>query len=476
MNLKQTARKWFGSKDFRLGGYSAAAGIMAAAIGIAVVIMADTLPSKYTQLDISGKNLYSISKETENIVKGLDNEVNIYLIAQESKKDSIIDRMLQKYAGLSGNIKYSVQDPVKNPSFAKKYTNSEVTQNSVIVVSGDKSRYISYNDIYKTDFDYESYSQTTEFDGENCVTSAISYVSSDDIPKLYTLSGHGEAQLDSSFEDMVSDRSMETDEISLITESEVPSDADFVLINEPQSDLSEQEVALLKAYADKGGNLIIVSGYTGKDMPNLNSLTEYYGCALDKEMVMEGDPSKCIQGYNYYLIPSIGSHEITDPLRDEKYFVLVPMAVNIKKAENGRGNITEILTTSDKAYVKADTASMDTIEKTDLDTEGSCTVGIVSTIGEGDSESKLVLISAGQFLTQQSNQLVAGGNGDLFLNTLSWMSGREDGISIHAKPLGSERLTVSDSVSGILGFITVFLIPAAVVAGGIYVIIRRKKR
>ncbi|MGN0106278.1 MAG: Gldg family protein, partial [Hominilimicola sp.] len=291
MKLKQIIGKWFSSKDFKLGGYSVVAAILVLAIGIAVVMITDSMPSKYTQLDISGKNLYSISKETENIVKGLDKEVNIYLIAQDSQKDNVIDQMLQRYADLGGNIKYSIQDPVKNPSFAKKYTDSDIKQNSVIVTCGDKSKYISYNDIYKTEMDYETYSQTTEFDGENCVTSAISYVTSDDTPKLYTLSGHGESELDKSFSNMVSDRNMETEVLSLVTKSEVPLDADCVLINEPQSDLSEQEVTLLKAYADKGGNLMIVSGYTGKDMPNLNTLTQYYGCTLEKDMVMEGDIS-----------------------------------------------------------------------------------------------------------------------------------------------------------------------------------------
>ena len=289
LNLKGAAAKWFKSKDFRLGGYSAASGVLVAAIGIAAVLIAESLPTSFTQLDMSGRNLFDISQETKNIVDGLDKEVDIYLIASDAQKNNIIDRMLQKYDSLSGNINYSVQDPVSNPSFAKKYTDEDVTMNSVIVVSGDKSKYISYNDIFKTNIDYETYTQSTEFDGENSVTSAISYVSSDDMPKLYTLTGHGETELDSNFTDMITDRNTETEALSLLTKSEIPQDADAILINEPQSDLSEQEVTLLKAYADKGGDIIVVSGYTGEDMTNLNKLAEYYGLALEKDMIMEGD-------------------------------------------------------------------------------------------------------------------------------------------------------------------------------------------
>ncbi|MGN0107374.1 MAG: hypothetical protein ACI4A5_06745, partial [Hominilimicola sp.] len=160
--------------------------------------------------------------------------------------------------------------------------------------------------------------------------------------------------------------------------------------------------------------------------------------------------------------------------REENYFVMAPLSVNIRTDDSA--DVTKILTTSNKAYVKTNTESMDTIEKTDADVSGECTVGAVSTIGEGDKESKLLLISASQFLTQKTDQIVAGGNGDLFLNALNWMSGREDGIAIHAKSMSNERLTVSDGVSGVLGFVSIFLIPAAVVGIGIYVLLKRKKR
>ncbi|MDD6483017.1 MAG: GldG family protein [Clostridiales bacterium] len=475
MKLKDKFNKWFGTKDFKLGGYSAAAAVIVAAIGVAVVMMTDALPSSYTSFDMSGKNLYSISNETKNIVKGLDKEVNIYLIARESDKDTITDRMLQKYASLSGNIKYSVQDPAKNPNFTKQYTDEKVSQNSVIVVCGDKSRYISSSDIYNTQYNSD-YSQTTEFDGENCVTSAITYVTSDDTPKLYTLSGHGEAALDSSFKSLTEDKNIESADLTLIDKDAVPEDADFVLINEPQSDLSEQEVSLLKQYGEKGGNIIVVSGYIQKTLPNLNTLLNAYGCELEADMIIEGDRTKCIQGYNYYLVPSISSHDITSPLIDENYFVLAPLSVNIKHTDGSDASVTDILKTSDKAYVKADAANAQSLEKADGDKSGQYTVGVVSTKGSSDKESKLLLVSASQFLTGQSNMIVSGGNGDLFLNALSWMSGREEGIAIHAKSLSSEKLTIPDTASGTLGFVVIFLIPAAVIALGAYVLVKRKRR
>lgn len=43
--------------------------------------------------------------------------------------------------------------------------------------------------------DYSTYSYSYSFDGEGLITSAIAYVVSDDLPQLYVLEGHGEAEL-----------------------------------------------------------------------------------------------------------------------------------------------------------------------------------------------------------------------------------------------------------------------------------------
>ena len=83
--------------------------------------------------------------------------------------------------------------------------------NSLIVVCGDKSRFISINDIYLYETDFYSYSYTSaSFDGEGAITSAIDYVVSDELPQLYLLEGHGEAELPQSEQ---SDTSSQTQEL-----------------------------------------------------------------------------------------------------------------------------------------------------------------------------------------------------------------------------------------------------------------------
>lgn len=80
---------------------------------------------------------------------------------------------------------------------------------------GDSSKYIPYSDIYVQEADYTTYSYKTSFDGEGAITSAINYVTSDTHPKIYTLEGHGEADLPSTFSSQIERENYETDAISL---------------------------------------------------------------------------------------------------------------------------------------------------------------------------------------------------------------------------------------------------------------------
>ena len=69
---------------------------------------------------------------------------------------------------------------------------------------------MDYGDIYESSVDYNTYSYTTTgFDGEGQITSAISYVTSENQPILYTLDGHGEKDLDASIREDIEKANIE---------------------------------------------------------------------------------------------------------------------------------------------------------------------------------------------------------------------------------------------------------------------------
>ena len=204
--MRRSLRKMFG-KRFRAGGYAALAAAIVIAIAIAANLLVCALPSSATQLDLTSQSLYTLSDQTRRIVTALDREVYLYLLSTTGYEDSGVTRLLDRYAALSDQIVVEYIDPAVRPTFLDDY-DLEVTQlyaNSVLVVCGDRFRLVGYDDIYVTEYsmDYYSYSytSTTNFDGENALTNAIHYVSSDDLPVAYALNGHGESELSESLTD-----------------------------------------------------------------------------------------------------------------------------------------------------------------------------------------------------------------------------------------------------------------------------------
>ena len=73
--------------------------------------------------------------------------------------------------------------------------------------------------MYSTSVDYNTWKQTTTgFDGEGQITSAIGYVTSENLPIMYTLSGHGEKDLDSSFKEDIQKANIDIKDLNLLTE------------------------------------------------------------------------------------------------------------------------------------------------------------------------------------------------------------------------------------------------------------------
>ena len=260
--ITDKAKQQLNTKSAKIGGYSFVISVIVLAIVIAINVFMSLLPTTLTQYDISAAQLYSLTSSSKAVVGNLEDEVTIYWICQSGQESTVIEKLLNVYDSLSDNLTVEKKDPDTYPTFASQYTSETVTNNSLIVVSGEKSRYISYESMYEVDSSsyYSTGSVSQSFDGESQITTAIDYVVSDELPQVYVLTGHGEADMSTTMSSALESGNMETTEFSLLNEDEIPEDADVILINSPSSDLSEEEVTLLEEYIDNGGHIVVLSG------------------------------------------------------------------------------------------------------------------------------------------------------------------------------------------------------------------------
>lgn len=464
------------------GFYSILMSVIAIAAAVGMNLFVGSLPSDKVKYDTTPEEIYSLSEQSEQIAGAVDEEVTIYMLASETGKDSSLYEFLERYAAQSDKITIEVKDPVLYPNFADDYTDEDVVSNSLVVVSDKRGRYISYNDIYVSDtsIDYSTYEYvtTTSFDGENCITSAIDYVTSEELPVVYMLTGHGEQSLSdysSEITDTISGENITISDLSLVKQGEVPEDASAVMIFGPSSDISEDELEMLREYAENGGKFYVLTDYVDDTMVNLKALLADFGMEPVEGIVLEGDREYYYQ-YQSYLLPDFLTHEITSPLAG-KYYMLMGNVQAVQELEEMSDTIsvTPLIQTSDDAYSKVAAYNMETYAKEDGDIDGPFYLAAAAEVTYESATAQMVYVPSVVFLSDSLNQLVSGANQDFFMNALDWLCEREDAISIRAKSLDVEYLTIDEQTAGRLAAFFIGVLPVALLITGGVVVFRRKR-
>src|SRR5690606_6005865 len=132
----------------------------------------------------------------------------------------------------------------------------------ILLVSGDKQRIVFPNDLYLTEG-----RERKKFQGEKILTGAILDVAGDQQKKLYFLAGHGEMRTHdvhpvrglSQLGDALKNRNFRLEPLDLSAVSQVPADADMVLLISPQGPILPQEEEMLRQYmTNSAGRLLIM--------------------------------------------------------------------------------------------------------------------------------------------------------------------------------------------------------------------------
>lgn len=471
-------------KILKHGSYSVGITVVILAIIVVLNLVVQEIPSKYREIDLSSQKLYSIGEQTEKMLKNLEKDVELYYIVQDGSESSDIEKLLEKYEEGSEHIKVETKDPAVYPTFTTQYTSDNVTNNSIIAVCGDKSKVVDYYSMYETTINYQTYSQeVTAFDGEGQLTSAIHYVTSDDMPVLYTLEGHEEVSMSETMKDTIQKSNIEIQSLNLLSKESVPEDTACLFIFAPAKDLTEEEAEKIITYLEQGGKALIVSDYTEEAMPNFQSVLENYGVRTCDGIVMEGDSDHYIANNPYYLLPDLASNEITSELSSNSRYVLTALAQGIEKIENPRDtlDIQSLLTTSDSAYSKTNLENMTTMEKEEGDLEGPFDLGVSISEEVGEEEKTQIIYYASSALFDDSmNSSVSGTNYELLSASLSWLcQNEEDGtdvISISSKSLDTTTLTIPAADASFWSIFVTGFLPVCALLIGFMIWLRRRKQ
>ena len=506
---KGNLKRMFHTSGTKHGSYSVGMTVLVVAVMIVLNLVVGQIPEAYRNIDVSCTKIYDISDTSKDLLKGLDDKIDMKVLAVKDETDDRITTFISKYAALSDKIKVEWIDPVLHPSALTEYNTSQNTIYVSCEATG-KSTTVSFDKILVSDYSsyYSGSSSYTSFDGEGQLSSAVNYVTSDVQKKIYTVTGHGEGSLSTTITDLMTKNNYTTEELNLLMKDSIPDDCDLLLMDGPTNDLSDDEVSLLSGYLGEGGKVMCLLGDTGIDsLPKLAGLLKDYGIEGADGYI--ADPQRCYQNQPYYIFPVLNlSGDMADGISSQ--MVLLMNSRGLTTTDPARDTITTsaFMTTSEQAYAvteedqkqgtydlgvvatetissdsdSSDAASSESDSSTDASSDSTSsddtsadTSTDISSDGSADSkESRLTVISAGSLIDQQITDAFSQlENTQVFMNAVTANFDGVTNLSIEAKSLTTEYNTVQHA--GGFSILVVFGIPAVVLIGGFVVWFRRRK-
>ena len=487
---KASFKSVMGSKRFRYGGFSLLLTIIVVAVVVLVNVGVTALDNNWNlKLDVTANKMYDISSQTTNIMKNLKEPIRFIALYPEAsandQRTTWVVELLRRYKQINpGMIEYESVDSAKNPTYANQFntSGSGISDNSVIVVNAnDPSRFrvVDASSMYEFDYDMNTYQQYIKaFIGEQALTNAAVFVSSEDQQRVYFLKDHNEvpfSQYSSYAQSPIEQLNIAVAEMGM-TELGKLEPSDILVVNSPQRDISPDERETLKNFLESGGKLLYMREGGGAELENFESLLALFGITVNHDLVIEGDESKYQMGNPTIIIPDMTSNDITSSLISSRLVPVLPLvsSFDITPIEKGTRTITPFLTTSNTAFGKVDLEDPNvTMGGSDL--PGPRTVGL--TVEENQingNTTKIVVLGSTQFVST-STFVSYSGNGDLFFNSIRYLQGTSSAVSIIGKSLLGNRLNVTSTTQlfALVGLVLI-LIPLVLIVTGLVIWLKRR--
>jgi len=431
--------------------------------------------------DMTTERLYTLSNQSISALERLDESVQIAGIYPSGQEEQMVVSLLDQYQKNSDRISVEYIDAEQEPARLATYNLNiaSVSNGSIIVKCADKYKILSNADLF------ESTEEGTIFNGEREITGAIRYVTTETMSVIYFVEGNGETSASQSMTKAVAaleQAAFEVRTLRLTEGNEIPADAATLIFVSPKQDITDEELAKLQAYLKEGGRIFLmidaVLNSNETDYSNISLLTNEFGIGITNNYVVEEDSQYYLSQYNLYLIPQMGSHEITDPIVQAGTLVILPIVRGLGLVDSDKSEITNtiLLQSSEKSWIRADMTIADE-NFTAADYVGPAPLAyasVRSNVKWGTEAARMVSIGNSSFALDGSIEVQA--NRDFFLNCVLWLSGDTGIESIASKTINSGSLIIRGSEFTGLAVLCLAVLPGLVFLSAFIVWARRRNR
>jgi ABC-type uncharacterized transport system involved in gliding motility auxiliary subunit len=453
---------WIKTRQTRYTGYV----LVYSLVIIAVLGAANWLANRHNKsFDATANKRFSLSDQTEKVVKGLNSDTTITYFDRTSEFTRARD-LLDRYNNLSSRLKVDFVDPDKKPQIAKTLG---VRNYGTIFVETHGRR-------------QEAKSLTEEE-----VTGALIRALKGGERTACFVSGSGEHGLDdsgrdgySSVKEALERNNYKTRAISLLEKAEVPKDCTVLVVAGPKYEYPEPVVSAIRTFVENGGRALLMVDPAlrfGQDNvapnPALAKVLSNWGVTLNNDLALDTSGIGQIFGLSEVvpLVASYESHAIVRDMRDVATAFPLSRTLEVKSGE--KASAEKLFSTSSNSYATTNLSSPAIRLDTKKDKQGPFSLGAAGTYPAGDKgQGRFVVVGSSSWLG--NNFVRFNGNRDLFLNMMNWLSSDEDLISIRPKDPEDRRLTLNRQQMRVLFYSSVVLLPLLVIVSGVAVWWRRR--
>lgn len=469
------------------------AGALALVLVMLLNIAAGAIAERYPlTFDLTSDGLFGLSDETVSYIETLQDPVTIQVLATEdvfennstyNAQASEIMRQFEKY---SDAVDLVYVDYVSDPTFASKYPDMTLKQGDIIVSGCGRDRQVKTEELFNYTYDSNGNLTIASSRAEEAILSAVLYVTSDTIPGVAVVSGHGETA-SSAFTKLLSTNNYNVEEVNLLTGT-LPEDAQVIALLAPTTDLSPEEIELLDAFLKNNGEygrtLLYCASPEQAALPNLEVFLAEWGVAVGDGLVFETDPNRVYSTQPFYAIADY-VNETYAAMVDTDVPMLVPVSrpLEILFTQQENYYTDTLLEFGASSGVRPSDAG-EGFTSDDATRTGPMPALVQCSYRVYDSQNASVVKASSSVLVSGSVEMLASyvlnnnsfANAQYLTSVLNSLCERTDTIAVTPKTIAGKALNITQAQADTLGNLFVFVIPLVTLALGAFVWLSRRHK
>ncbi len=267
---------------------------------------------------------------------------------------------------------------------------------------------------------------------------------------------------------------LEVESLLLASLEEVPEDAGAVIVAGANRTLFDRELEALDRYVRGGGSLLLLVDPIV--VTNLEPQAQAWGIGLGSDIIID-QQIQLFAGPQLGVEPVVveyGEHPVT-----ERFAGRITTFHLARSVIPGEGDgVVELALTQPASWAESNIdrfVQQNTVDLDPDDRRGPIALAAARTFAtqeEEGREGRLIVVGDSDFA--RNRYIASAANADLFLNMVSWLVGQEQFISIERKLPRASSVALTNEEFYNFRYLALFVVPEAILLGGIVIWWRRR--